>query len=52
MPIPFPGRSSSMNPAEVLFNQIKYVARGKVKRIGIKELQECVEAVIENNIDL
>ncbi len=35
LPIPFPGYSSSMNPADVLFNQIKYVARGKVKRISI-----------------
>lgn len=33
--LPFPCYSSSMNPAEVLFNQIKYVTRGKVKHNNI-----------------
>ena len=51
-PIPFPSHSVDMNPAEVLFNQIKYVTRGKLKKIGIEQLSECIEDVIENNIDL
>jgi hypothetical protein len=29
--LPFPPYSASLNPAEMLFNQIKYVARGRIK---------------------
>ena len=35
LPLAFPPRSSQLNPAEVLFNQIKYVTRGKLKQITI-----------------
>jgi hypothetical protein len=41
-----------MNPAEVLFNQIKYTTRGKLKKVEIEELRDCIEEVIDQNLDL
>ena len=49
--LPFPGYSSSINPAEVLFHQIKYESRGRIKNLCIGELRSCIENVMRNKID-
>jgi len=53
---PMPMYASSLNPAWMLFNHIKYYTRGKVtadkaKNHKLADLIESVESVIKNNVD-
>ena len=40
--LPFPQYSPSLNPAEVIFKQIKYETKARVKYIDIHELKDCI----------
>jgi len=49
--LPFPPFSSSFNPSEVLFNQIKYAARSRVKSMSTAALKDSIEKVMKEGID-
>lgn len=49
--IAFPPYSYSLNPAEELFNQIKFVVKSKAKGFEINEFINTVKQVIDSNID-
>ena len=48
--LPFPQYSPSLNPAEVIFKQIKYETKARVKSIDIQELKNCIELVVNNHV--
>lgn len=51
--MPFPCYSSSLNPSEVLFNQIKYDSRTKVtkvKSMNLGKLQQAIDEVVAHKV--